>query len=76
MKVYFLLISAISFIFSGCASKPNVDFSNADSGCSQKCTTEYSNCMSGFKLFPLLAADACNNSIEVCAQACPKKTLQ
>lgn len=69
-----LYIFTIVLFLSGCASPAKVDFTGKDPACSQQCTSNHSECMSGFKAFPIAAETSCNNSLELCVQACPSKS--
>lgn len=68
-----LYVFVIALFLSGCASPAKVDFTGKDPACSQQCTSNHSECMSGFKAFPIAAETSCNNSLELCVQACPSK---
>ena len=66
-------VVASSLLLSSCAAPPKSDASKVDLGCSQQCSTNLTTCSSGFKLFPVVAQQQCNDNYDVCIKACPER---
>lgn len=58
----------------GCAAPPKSDGSKVDLACAQQCSANLTSCSSGFKLFPVVAQQQCNDTYDVCIKACPDRT--
>lgn len=68
-------IMASSLLLFSCAAPPKTDASKVNLVCSQQCSTNLTTCSSGFKLFPVIAQQQCNDNYDVCIKACPERIL-
>ena len=66
-------IFASSFLIVSCATPLISDASKVDLNCAQQCSANLATCSSGFKLFPVIVQQQCNDNYDVCIQACPEK---
>lgn len=74
------LIHATALLFAlslaGCATPPKSDASKVELACAQQCQSNLTTCSSGFKLFPVVAQQQCNDTYDVCVKGCPTRSVQ
>lgn len=68
------LLIAVSLV--GCATPPRSDASKVELTCAQQCQSNLTTCSSGFKLFPVVAQQQCNDTYDVCVSSCPARSAQ
>jgi hypothetical protein len=75
MKIKLIfLVSALVSTLSGCAAAPRSNPSLADANCAQQCSNNLATCSSGFKFFPVVQQQQCNDNYDVCVRGCPVRT--
>jgi len=74
MKYILKSILIYSFLtITGCAIPPTADPSKVEQNCAQQCSGHLSECSSGFKFFPVVAQQQCNDTYDVCIKGCPAR---
>lgn len=68
-----LTILSLFILLASCASPPTADPSKVEAGCAQKCSAHLAECSSGFKFFPVVAQQQCNDTYDVCIKGCPAR---
>ena len=63
----------LTFLLASCAAPPSSDPSKVESTCAQQCSANLTTCSSGFKLFPVVAQQQCNDTYDVCIKGCPAR---
>lgn len=72
MNIFFKLLVFILVIFTtSCARAPISNPSKVSSECAQKCSVDLATCGSGFKLFPVIQQQQCNDNYDICIGGCP-----
>ena len=66
-----LAVASLMLLAHGCASPPSADPSKVAVECAQHCSTDLASCSKGFKLFPVVAQQQCNDAYDVCISGCP-----
>ena len=67
------LLLGFIILFVGCAKPPVSNPSKVEVKCAQSCSKDLAQCSSGFKLFPVIAQQQCNDAYDVCINGCPER---
>ena len=70
------LACALATVATGCATPPSANPSAVESVCAQQCSANLATCSSGFKFFPVVQQQQCNDNYDVCVKGCPARTVE
>lgn len=71
---FYLVLAGLSALLLGCASPPSADPSKVAVDCAQHCSSDLARSSSGFKPFPVIAQQQCNDAYDVCIGGCPARS--